>query len=98
MFYFVEKYVIINTRYGDVMQSRMEKYYHEDLSSMMRTKKNANLYKEVYGNMELDNVPLVDNSEVIEVNDLKKMIKSRGEYQKLKEYELIQNKKKSCLI
>ena len=80
------------------MQSRMEKYYHEDLSKMMRTKKNEKLYKEVYGNLEIDDVPLVDNSDVIDASELNKMITSRGEYQKLKEYELVKEKKKEEVI
>jgi len=71
----------------------MEKYYHEDLSNFKRTKKNQNLYKEVYGYEELDNIPIPDNSDVIDVDSLKKMVTSRGEYQKLKEYDLVKTTK-----
>ncbi len=74
------------------MKSRMEKYYHEDLSQFERTKKNQNLYKEVYGYDDEEFIPIPDNSDVIDANSLKKMVKSRGEYQKLKEYELVKLK------
>ena len=80
------------------MESRMEKYYKEDLSELERTKKNEKLYKEVYGNYnEFENIPIPDNSDVIDVASLKKMVTSRDEYHKLKEFELIDIVKKEPL-
>ena len=68
------------------MESRMEKYYKEDLSTFERSKRNANLYKDVSNQMsEFDNLPIPDNSNEIDIDSLKKMISSRDEYRKAKE-------------
>lgn len=77
------------------MESRMEKYYKEDLSSFERSKKNEKLYKEVSKVIsDLDNLPVPDNSNEIDMDGLKQIISSRDEYRKSKELErtLIQNK------
>ena len=45
------------------MESRMEKYYKEDLSEFNRIKKNEKLYKDISSEIsELDNLPIPDNS------------------------------------
>lgn len=77
------------------MESRMEKYYKEDLSSFERSKKNEKLYKEVSKVIsDLDNLPVPDNSNEIDMDGLKQIISSRDEYRKSKELErtLVQNK------
>ena len=68
------------------MESRMEKYYKDDLSTFERTKKNEKLYKDVSSQIsDLDNLPIPDNANEIDVNGLKDIISSRDEYRKAKE-------------
>ena len=68
------------------MESRMEKYYRDDLSTFERTKKNEKLYKDVSSQIsDLDNLPIPDNANEIDVNGLKNIISSRDEYRKAKE-------------
>lgn len=70
------------------MESRMEKYYKEDLSSFERSKKNRELYKNISREIsELENLPVPDNSNEIDLNGLKQIISSRDEYRKSKELE-----------
>lgn len=70
------------------MESRMEKYYREDLSSFERSKKNKDLYKEVSEQIsDLENLPIPDNSNEIDIAGLKRIISSRDEYRKVKELE-----------
>lgn len=70
------------------MESRMEKYYKEDLSTFERSKRNEKLYKEVYKEIsDLDNLPIPDNSNEIDMDGLKQIISSRDEYRKSKELE-----------
>ncbi|MGM9876846.1 MAG: hypothetical protein ACI310_06445 [Bacilli bacterium] len=68
------------------MESRMEKYYKEDLSSFNRTKRNEKLYREISSEISnLDNLPIPDNLSEIDINGLKEIISSRDEYRKAKE-------------
>jgi len=68
------------------MESRMEKYYKEDVSSYERSRKNANLYKDISSQIsDLDNLPIPDNSNEIDIDGLKEIISSRDEYRKVKE-------------
>lgn len=72
------------------MESRMEKYYEKDLSSFERTKKNKDLYKDISKEIsDLENLPIPDNSNEIDLDGLKKIIYSRDEYRKNKEKEII---------
>lgn len=77
------------------MESRMEKYYKEDLSSFERSKKNERLYRELSSEIaEMDKLPIPDNSNEIDINGLKQIISSRDEYRKSRELErtFMQNK------
>lgn len=70
------------------MESRMEKYYREDISTLERTKKNQKLYKELSREIsDLENLPIPDNSNEIDIEGLKQIISSRDEYRKVKELE-----------
>ena len=67
------------------MESRMEKYYREDLSTFERTKRNQKLYNDISGQIDgLDNLPIEDNVNEIDVSNLKSIISSRDEYHKAK--------------
>ena len=68
------------------MESRMEKYYRDNLDGFERSKKNEKLYKDVSREItELDNLPIPDNSNEIDLNGLKQIISSRDEYRKVKD-------------
>lgn len=70
------------------MESRMEKFYTEDLSSFERSKKNESLYKDISKEIsDLENLPIPDNSNEIDLEGLKKIIYSRDEYRKAKAEE-----------
>jgi len=70
------------------MESRMEKYYKEDITTFERSKKNQHLYKTVSKEIsELENLPIPDNSNEIDLEGLKQIISSRDEYRKTKELE-----------
>ena len=45
------------------MESRMEKYNEINIEKFQRSKKNANLYKEVYGNYgDFEDLPIPENT------------------------------------
>ncbi|UKI26290.1 MAG: hypothetical protein L6V91_05580 [Bacilli bacterium] len=54
------------------MESRMEKYYKDNPEYYKRSKRNESLYKDVYKDINnLDNLPIPDNSNEIDLNGLK---------------------------
>ena len=68
------------------MESRMEKYYRENPEYYKRSKRNVNLYKDIDNDInDLDNLPIPDNSNEIDINGLKQFISSRDEYRKAKD-------------
>lgn len=65
------------------MESRMEKYYKENPNYYRRSERNASLYKDVTAGInDLENLPIPDNSNEIDINGLKQIISSRDEYRK----------------
>lgn len=74
------------------MESRIEKYYKQDLSEFQRVKKNNELYKNIYGSDDdFSNLPVSDNFVELNISDIKKGITSREEYKKAKELGNITN-------
>ena len=68
------------------MESRMEKYYKDDLSNFERTRRYENLYKDVSGELaKMDKLPIPDNANEIDLEGLKEIISSRDEYRKNKD-------------
>ncbi len=66
-------------------ESRVEKYYYQDLEPYERVKRNQELYKDLSKEIsDLDNLPIPDNSNEIDLDGLKKIIYSRDEYRKEK--------------
>lgn len=60
------------------MESRMERYEEVDINDFQRSKKNATLYKEIYGNYSpLEDLPIPDNASEIEVDSLSSIVESR---------------------
>ena len=61
------------------MESRMEKYHDVDITEFQRSKKNADLYKEVYGNYgDFENLPIPENTNEIDIENLKSLVGSRS--------------------
>jgi len=72
------------------MSSRMEKY-SEESPKYSRTMKNANLYKEVYGNYEeLDYFPIADNTNEIDMSKLKELVRESTQREIIKSSDLEQ--------
>lgn len=73
------------------MESRMEKYYEDDLKVLpARTKRNEGLYKSLSsGISEFDSLPIPDNSNVIDADGLKQIISSRDEYRKSRQSDRV---------
>lgn len=68
------------------MESRMEKYYKENPEYYKRSKRNEALYRNITRDMnDLDNLPIPDNSNEIDIDGLKQIISSRDEYRKAKD-------------
>ncbi len=68
------------------MESRMEKYYKENPEYYKRSKRNEVLYRDITRDMnDLDNLPIPDNSNEIDIDGLKQIISSRDEYRKAKD-------------
>ena len=76
------------------MESRMKKYYTEELKEdAQRTKKNAHLYRQIYGAYdEFENLKLPVSDNEIDITDIGTSVTSREEYRKMKEYGSITNK------
>lgn len=76
------------------MESRMKKYYTEELKEdAQRTKKNAPLYRQIYGAYdEFENLKLPVSDNEIDITDIGTSVTSREEYRKMKEYGSITNK------
>lgn len=77
------------------MESRAEKYHTENLaygansSGVTRSDRNARLYRQVYGKYnDLDNLPLDDNTDEIDMEKLKELVHS---YDKKEEKEIREN-------
>ena len=65
------------------MESRMKRYHEIDIDDFKRSKKNENLYKEVYGNYDdFENLPIPDNSNEIEIDNHEEVIGSREDKKK----------------
>lgn len=65
------------------MESRMEKYHDVDIDDFQRSKKNADLYKKVYGNYDdFENLPIPDNINGVEIENLKSLADTRSSKRK----------------
>lgn len=56
----------------------MERYDEVDINDYQRSKKNATLYKEIYGNYsDLEDLPIPENTNEIEIDSLNSIVESR---------------------
>lgn len=73
---------------GDVLRTRMERY-SDDQEEAARTKKNQNLYEDMYSNVPSSNVAVLNNESEIDVSKIKELVQNREGYKRLREYESI---------
>lgn len=74
---------------GDIMASRMEKYYRSQEEVTKRSQKNQALYREIYDLGEYSNIEAVatlDRTNEIDITKVRKMLKNREDYKRQKEY------------
>ena len=80
------------------MESRMDRYQDKDKVKYNRTSRNANLYKEVYGNYkELDYFPIANNTNEIDMSKLREIVSENKEsYTRSSDYseEKLNNERK----
>lgn len=75
-----------------IMQSRMERYHEQNREENKRTKKNEQLYQEIYENAEYSNIEgiaTIEKPNEIDINQVKQMLQNRSSYQRGKEYRNI---------
>ncbi|MDD4298877.1 MAG: hypothetical protein PHS98_04550 [Bacilli bacterium] len=70
------------------MKTRMERYFssHEVIS---RTKKNKDIYENIYDNLPSSSVAVLDNESEIDISKLEELTESREGYKKIKQYRSI---------
>ncbi len=74
------------------LKSRMERYVREH-DEVKRTKKNQDLYEDIYNNAPSSTVSVLDNESEIDISKIKELIDSREGYNRVKKYqEIIQTK------
>jgi len=65
------------------MDSRMERYEEVDIDNYQRSKKNAGLYKEIYGNYaDFEDLPISENTNEIDIENFKSIVGSRVDRKK----------------
>lgn len=66
------------------MESRTDRYQELDIDNFQRSKKNADLYKEIYGNYDsFDNLPIPENTNEIDIENFKSLVESRSSKRKV---------------
>lgn len=71
------------------MESRMEKYYEPDLEDFQRSKKNADLYKEVYGSYDdFEDIVVPDNTNEVEIDNINTIVGNRASRMKKNNIEM----------
>ncbi len=73
------------------MQSRMDRYCKEDDNAPKRSEKNSQLYRELNHSSynDYDSFPIPENSNIIDLNKLKKNLDSRSEYKQAQKINII---------
>ncbi len=75
------------------MNSRMERYYKPSNKSSKRSEKNRELYREMYGiddvatYSNIEAVAPLDKTNEIDITKIKKMLKSREDYKRQRDYQ-----------
>lgn len=75
------------------METRMDKYQDIDIDEFQRSKKNANLYKEVYGNYgDFEDLPISENVNEIDIENFKSLIGTRN-FKRKEQLEVVDSDK-----
>lgn len=74
------------------MPSRMERYYHADPEVKKRTRRNQDLYKEIYEVGEYTNIEgiaSIGTTNEIDISKIKEMLQNRESYKREKQYRQV---------
>ena len=70
------------------MKTRMERYL-DDQEQIARTKKNQELYGDIYNSLPSSNVAVLDNESEIDISKLKELSQNREGYRRVRQYQSI---------
>lgn len=70
------------------MKTRMERYFDEQ-DEVARTKKNQDLYEDIYNNLPSSNVTVLDTGSEIDISKIKELVESREGYKRVRQYQSI---------
>ena len=82
----------------------MERYYKPSNKSSKRSEKNRELYREMYGiddvatYSNIEAVAPLDKTNEIDITKIKKMLKSREDYKRQRDYQDVLKVKKNFLL
>lgn len=73
------------------MSSRMDRYYETHPEEFKRTKKNTDLYDDIYTTKNYDNIEHVDLNvgKRIDIRDIKELLEKREGYNDIKDYRIV---------
>lgn len=72
------------------MKSRMDRYNNVEQNQSARTKKNQDLYEDIYSNtFSSSNVTLLDNASEIDISRIQELVQNREGYNRIKEFKSI---------
>lgn len=83
------------------MVSRMEKYYSNSTDENKRSKKNINLYKDIYEYSEYSNIEgiaTIDKNNEVDITKVRNMLKNRENYKKQRQVKEIVKEEKEPVI
>jgi len=72
------------------LKTRMQRYFN-DQDEIARTKKNQELYDDIYSNVPSSNVAVLNNESEIDISKIKELSENREGYQRVKQYQSILN-------
>lgn len=78
------------------MESRMDKYKNVEEPIGNRSSKNNNLYKTVYDQIN-SLEPIQENTNEVDITDLKRIVSSRDEYKRIQEMKNLNNQKQETI-
>jgi len=83
------------------MPSRVERYYRNSTEVKERTKRNEDLYRQIYETGEYSNIEgiaSIGNANEIDITKIKEMLKNREDYNKEKQYRQVIKKEREIEI
>lgn len=71
-----------------LLKTRMERYF-EGEEEIVRTKKNQDLYQDIYNDLPSSNVTVLNNESEIDISKIKELVQNREGYKRVREYQSI---------